>query len=197
MQKQEFPVPRRVSVTWKEYSRTILLAGEDVDGFGSRLRGADKSLKMEHVRGGSAGGSALYRDLSYPSPTTPWDSGIGDLRSSTEALHHPSRAGPPEATQYMSQYLMRARGSETGSMFHEGVWPPPGEGASLVDPILRSSRQVDLTGSWIALWDLVGKAFPLMGSTVEVEGVTRGTSVEIVRLLYYLPVLRPLLHPLR
>jgi hypothetical protein len=30
-------------------------------------------------------------------------------------------------------------------MFHEGVWPPPGEGATLVDPILRSSSQVDLT----------------------------------------------------
>jgi hypothetical protein len=41
---------------------------------------------------------------------------------------------------------MRARGSETGSMFHEGVWPPPGEGATIVDPILRSSSHVDLTG---------------------------------------------------
>jgi hypothetical protein len=28
----------------------------------------------------------------------------------------------------------------------EGVWPPPGEGATLVDPILRSSSHVDLTG---------------------------------------------------
>jgi hypothetical protein len=76
--------------------------------------------------------------LSYPSPTTPWDSGIGDLPSSMEA----PRVPPTEATQH----LMRARGSETGSMFHEGVWPPPGEGATLVDPILRSSSQVDLTG---------------------------------------------------
>jgi hypothetical protein len=42
-----------------------------------------------------------------------------------------------------------------------------------------------------------GMAFPLMSSTVEVEGVTRGTSVDIVRLLYYLPVLHPPLHPLR
>jgi hypothetical protein len=83
-----------------------------VDGFGSRLRGADKSLKMEHIRGGSAGGSGSYRDLSYPSPTT-WDSGMSDLRSSMEAPHHLSRVPPTEATQYMSQYLMRARGSET------------------------------------------------------------------------------------
>ena len=64
-----------------------------MDGFGSRLRGADKSLKMEHVRGGSAGGSALYRDLSYPSPTTPWDSGIDDLRSS-DGSATPSITGP-------------------------------------------------------------------------------------------------------
>ncbi|KIM89571.1 hypothetical protein PILCRDRAFT_1917 [Piloderma croceum F 1598] len=63
-----------------------------------------------------------------------------------EVLHHPSWVPPTEATQYMSQYLMRARGNETGSMFHEGVWPPSGEGATLVDPILRSSSQVDLTG---------------------------------------------------
>ena len=26
------------------------------------------------------------------------------------------------------------------------MWPPPGEGATLVDPILRTSSQVDLTG---------------------------------------------------
>jgi hypothetical protein len=44
----------------------MLLAGEDVDDFGCRLRGGDQ---MGHVRGGSAGGSGSYRDLSYPSPT--------------------------------------------------------------------------------------------------------------------------------
>jgi hypothetical protein len=124
----------------------MLFAGEDIDDFDSQLRGGDESFKMVNVLGGSAGGSGSYRPLSYPSPTTPWDSSIGDLRSSMEVLHYPSRAPHTEAMQYMSQYLMRARGSEIGSMFHEGVWPPPGEGATLVDPILRSSSQVDLTG---------------------------------------------------
>jgi hypothetical protein len=81
--------------------------------------------------------------LSYPSSTTPWNSGISDLRSSMEALHHPSRAPPTEATPYMSQDPVRAQGNKTGSMFHVA---PPGEGATLVDPILRSSSQVDLTG---------------------------------------------------
>jgi hypothetical protein len=83
----------------------MFLAGEDMDDFGSRLRGGDESFKMGHVRGGSAGGSG-----SYPSPTTPWDSGIGDLRSSMEALHHPSRAPPTETTQYMSQYTEKRDG---------------------------------------------------------------------------------------
>jgi hypothetical protein len=44
-----------------------------MDDFGSRLRGGDESFKMGLVRGGSAGGSGSYRDLSYASPTTPWD----------------------------------------------------------------------------------------------------------------------------
>jgi hypothetical protein len=96
-----------------------------VDGFGSRL---------------SAGGSGLYQGLLYPCPTSPWDSGVGNLCSLMEALHHPSRTSPTEAMQYMSQHLMM------GSMFHEGVWPPSGEGATLIDPILRSSSQVNLTG---------------------------------------------------
>ena len=125
----------------------MLLAGEDMDDFGSRLRGGDESFKIGHVRGRSAGGSGSYWDLSYPSPSTPWHAGIGDLCSSMEALHHPSRAPPTEATQDMSLHLMRARESEMGSMFHEGVWLFPGERATLVDPILRSSSQVDLTGT--------------------------------------------------
>jgi hypothetical protein len=88
----------------------------------------DDSLKMGHV----CSGSGLV--VPVPSPTTPWDSGIGDLRSSMEA----PRVPPTKATQYMSQRLMRAWGSEMGSMFHEGVWPPPGEGATLVNPRVRS-----------------------------------------------------------
>jgi hypothetical protein len=50
---------------------------------------------MVHVRarGGSAGGSGSYRDLLYLSLTTSWDSGMGDLCSSMEALT-PSFTGP-------------------------------------------------------------------------------------------------------
>ena len=41
--------------------------------------------------------------------------------------------------------LLRARGSETGSIFHEDVWPPPAETSRLVDPIVQASSQVDLS----------------------------------------------------
>jgi len=75
----------------------LRLTGEDLDDSGSSLRGGDGCLKMGHARGGSAGGSGSYKDLSYPSPTTLWDSDIGDLRSSdgSATLHGPP---PTEAT---------------------------------------------------------------------------------------------------
>ena len=78
-------------------------------------------------------------------------------------LQHPSRALPTEAMQYMSQYLIRAQGSETGSMFHEGVWPPGS------DARRSNIEELEPGGSWIALCDLVGKAVPLMGA-IKVEG---------------------------
>ncbi|KAF8585081.1 hypothetical protein K439DRAFT_1080331 [Ramaria rubella] len=40
--------------------------------------------------------------------------------------------------------LLRPRGMGTGSIFHEGVWPPPGEPSRLEDPLLSGSS-VDLT----------------------------------------------------
>jgi hypothetical protein len=43
----------------QEDSRAMLLAGEDMDDFGSRLRGEDESFKTGHVRGGSADGSGM------------------------------------------------------------------------------------------------------------------------------------------
>jgi len=57
------------------------------------------------------------------------------------------------ASQYTSNtqhsdtapHLLRARGSETGSIFHEGVWPPPGEESRLVDPLMKASSHVELS----------------------------------------------------
>ncbi|KAF8525099.1 hypothetical protein BU17DRAFT_62823 [Hysterangium stoloniferum] len=52
--------------------------------------------------------------------------------------------GPSSQQMYSVPPLMRIRAAETGSLFHEGVWPPPGERSRLEDPILTGSN-VDLT----------------------------------------------------
>lgn len=36
--------------------------------------------------------------------------------------------------------LLRPRGSDTGSLFQEGVWPPPSERSRLADPLMAASR---------------------------------------------------------
>lgn len=135
--------------TQRIHSRATLLAGEDMDDDAHAHRstpsgagGGGESIGMGSLpRGASlgrgspalmreAGAASPYQDLSFPAPATPWDSGDGDPRSSMEALHHPSRAPPSAATQYMSQYLQRAgrTGSDTGSVFREQLGDGEGEG---------------------------------------------------------------------
>ncbi|KAI0061553.1 hypothetical protein BV25DRAFT_769328 [Artomyces pyxidatus] len=41
--------------------------------------------------------------------------------------------------------LFRARGSESGSIFQEAVWPPPREGSRLTDPLARVGGTADLS----------------------------------------------------
>ncbi|KZT24626.1 hypothetical protein NEOLEDRAFT_1178995 [Neolentinus lepideus HHB14362 ss-1] len=41
--------------------------------------------------------------------------------------------------------LMRPR-QETGSLFHEAVWPPPSGGGRFIDPLVAGSSNVDLSG---------------------------------------------------
>ncbi|KAI0039667.1 hypothetical protein FA95DRAFT_994024 [Auriscalpium vulgare] len=41
--------------------------------------------------------------------------------------------------------LMRARASESGSIFQEGVWPPPAAGSRLADPIVSAGKTDDLS----------------------------------------------------
>lgn len=53
---------------------------------------------------------------------------------------------PPHPT---SPYLMGPRASSSGSIFHEGVWPPPGESSRFVDPLVSErslAELVDLAG---------------------------------------------------
>lgn len=103
----------------KEHSRACLLAGEDMDevaataspgigSFGDDIFGRVINGRHRAISGGTGMGPGSYQDIAYipSSTTTPWDTSR-DPRSSVEALHHPSRFQPSEATQYMSQYLSR------------------------------------------------------------------------------------------
>ena len=58
----------------------------------------------------------------------------------------PYRAGtpsnlPPGAA---APHLMGVR-AESGSIFREAVWPPPGQPSALVDPLVKASSAVDLS----------------------------------------------------
>lgn len=98
----------------KEHSRACLLAGEDMDevtatsglgSFGHDVFGRVIDGQHRDTFGTRAGS---YQDISYipPPSTTPWDI-LPGIRSSMEALHHPSRVQPSEARPYMSQHLSR------------------------------------------------------------------------------------------
>ncbi|KAF7795306.1 hypothetical protein EIP86_006461 [Pleurotus ostreatoroseus] len=43
-----------------------------------------------------------------------------------------------------SPHLLGLRASESGSIFREAVWPPPGDQSRLVDPLVAGSNAVDL-----------------------------------------------------
>ncbi|EDR03109.1 uncharacterized protein LACBIDRAFT_295321 [Laccaria bicolor S238N-H82] len=67
--------------------------------------------------------------------------------------------------------LIRSRASETGSIFREEVWPPPGEESRFVDPIERRSSQVDLSR---IVNDVMGP--PVMVSTHDRDGTYNSVS---------------------
>jgi hypothetical protein len=71
-----------------------------------------------------------YMELGYERPTLINGSAI------------PSITGPTYRSDAIYVSIPHACTGKRG----EGVWPPPGEGATPVDPILRSSGQVDSTG---------------------------------------------------
>ncbi|KAH7908563.1 hypothetical protein BJ138DRAFT_1103407 [Hygrophoropsis aurantiaca] len=67
-----------------------------------------------------------YRDYE-----TPWD----DAQSPQSWVA--GRESPP--------MIHRARGSESGSVFREDVWPPPTEGRRAADPLLAAAGSIDLS----------------------------------------------------
>ncbi|CAL1699120.1 unnamed protein product [Somion occarium] len=100
-------------------SRSMLLAGEDFD---------DSDPPMMQ-----------YRD--YPTLTPSQRTSASRHRNTTTQHSIPLSASNTSNT---SPLLMGMRASESGSIFHEDVWPPPGEQSRFVDPILATSSQVNL-----------------------------------------------------
>jgi len=108
-------------------ARARLLDGEDMDMSDDWLR---------HHRGDS--GSGTWRGGTVPFHL-PFKENMSSrsLSASIASRNTQNSATTPQ--------LLRARGSETGSIFHEGVWPPPGEESRLVDPLTNASSHVDLS----------------------------------------------------
>jgi hypothetical protein len=67
-------------------------------------------------------------------------------RSQSEGSSHahmplPGPLSPPPSSPFLPPRLLRARASESGSIFQESVWPPP---AALMDPLTSPSQSVNL-----------------------------------------------------
>ncbi|KAF9652623.1 hypothetical protein BDM02DRAFT_3126366 [Thelephora ganbajun] len=63
------------------------------------------------------------------------------IPSSFRRVESPVNHLPRSGSTEQSPRLLRPRGSDTGSIFHEGgIWPPPGDSSRLVDPILSGSH---------------------------------------------------------
>lgn len=83
-----------------------------------------------------------YRDsptTAAPTPATPTQTrGIGVV--SGVPGHHPNASVTTVSAYSPTPSLFRARASDSGSIFHEGVWPPPGEESRFVDPFLQQTK---------------------------------------------------------
>ncbi|OSX55984.1 hypothetical protein POSPLADRAFT_1063147 [Postia placenta MAD-698-R-SB12] len=104
--------------------RNMLLAGEDMDDY-------DLGPPMSSYRDTPGTGSAP----SLASHATSYNA--GSLQG--VPLVPPAPFADPGRVSY-SPHLMGMRTSESGSIFHEAVWPPPR--SALVDPLLVSSEDL-------------------------------------------------------
>lgn len=67
------------------------------------------------------------------------DDGV-PMRRYRDAVPGHSAELSSSTTHSSAPSLFRARGAETGSVFREQVWPPPGEGSQFVDPFVGDVR---------------------------------------------------------
>ncbi|KAK7676807.1 hypothetical protein QCA50_020213 [Cerrena zonata] len=113
---------RRLRVFGQPRSRSMLLAGEDFD---------DSDPPMTQ-----------YRDY----PPTPTSGGTLPSRHTPYRDNQQVQFPMASSSANTSPHLATLRASESGSIFREDVWPPPGEASRFVDPILATSSQVNLGG---------------------------------------------------
>lgn len=80
--------------------------------------------------------TTAYRDAPL---ATPWDASQ-DIAMRTATRSPPTSVGDASSLAR----LLRSHSSDTGSLFREDVWPPPG-GARLVDPFVANASSIDLS----------------------------------------------------
>ncbi|KAI0769944.1 hypothetical protein C8Q74DRAFT_1369190 [Fomes fomentarius] len=126
--------------------RTRLLDGEDLDDYDlgppTRYRDYPASVVSSHAHSRSvtngtptpiSGRSPTMRDFQASPGPSILGQPLDPHRAATPGALPPGAAAP---------HLLGMR-AETGSIFREAVWPPPG--AQLVDPIMNASNSVDLS----------------------------------------------------
>jgi hypothetical protein len=86
--------------------------------------------------GGGNGGAPGYQSHLFSRSQSP--------SSHTRANVSLSAPLSPPSTSLTPPRLLRARASESGSIFHESVWPPPSASSQLMDPLTYPSQSVDL-----------------------------------------------------
>lgn len=105
-----------------------------------------------HHRGSSTGGSiggaggSASGGVGAPVYPHPYFSRSQSDESSSHAhiMPLPAPSPPPPSSPFTPPRLLRARGSETGSIFHESVWPPPSAASQMMDPLTSPSQSVNL-----------------------------------------------------
>ena len=114
---------KKLRVFGHRKQRTMLLDDEDMDEDLADVPG------MQRL-------SARYSDNPYP-PS------LGSRPSSRAVSMGPAfpMVSVPDST---SPHVLGLRASESGSIFREGVWPPPGEGSRFIDPLVSGSNSIDL-----------------------------------------------------
>lgn len=157
-------------------SRTALLAEEfdEHDDLPPGARGPRAEMGMRRYSDHPSmsfthGSTSSFASSPMPDLSGNHPSPYGQLPRSLVYGGPPSPSGAPR--------LMRSRASETGSVFHEEVWPPPGENSRLVDPLIAGSSAIDLQA---VVADVMGPGAAPSGTPAHTREHTRGSSVSSV-----------------